>query len=96
MGWSGDVEVAAERFADHIARGRVIVGGSRFDSGAKVRIESDRNDIGRPANEWWGVRGDVVGASGLSDVGLGWGCGHVRGLFTGAGCETLAEAPWRG
>ena len=51
--WSGDVEVAAERFADHIACGRVIVGGSLFDRGAKVRIKSDGNDVGRSAREWW-------------------------------------------
>ena len=53
IGWSGDVEVAAERFAHHVARGRVIVGGSRFDRCAKVRIKSDRNHIGRLAGEWW-------------------------------------------
>ena len=117
-GWLGDVEVSAKRFADDVARGRVIVGGSRFDCSTKGGVESDRNNIGGASSEWWAaaaawcepldvdITGDLVGegvdvsvaeyASGLGDVGLGGGCGHVRGLLGGAGCETLGGAPWRG
>jgi hypothetical protein len=47
-GWSGDVEVAAKRFADHVARGRVIVGGSFFDSSTEGGVESEKHRQGRP------------------------------------------------
>ena len=71
-GWLGDVEVTAECFADHVARGRVIVGGS-LDRGAKGGVESDGNDVGWASSEWWAaasawfervdidVTGDLVG-----------------------------------
>ncbi len=51
-GWSGDVEVAAERLADHVACGRVIVGGSLFDGRTKGGVEADGIDVGWAASEW--------------------------------------------
>jgi hypothetical protein len=80
-GWSGDVEVAAECFADDVAGGRVIVGGSFFDRSTKVGVKSDGNDIGWAARQWWAsaaarferldvdVTGNVVGEG--VDVSVG-------------------------
>ncbi len=61
-GWSGDVEVAAECFADHVARGGVLVGGSLFDGRPKGGVESDRNNIGGASSEWWAAAASLCSA----------------------------------
>jgi hypothetical protein len=44
-GLSGDVEVAAERLTDDLARCEVVGLGARFDGVLQLGVEADRDDL---------------------------------------------------